>query len=85
MPSLNSYIDIPPLCSNDRWKTEEYNLSDHYSSIDLTTVRHIDELITERRNNPSLCDKSYLAGDFLIYYTENNLPKLAITRINHNP
>lgn len=85
MSSLDSLIDIPPICSNDKWKTGEYNLSHHYSSINLSTIRHIDELITERRDNPSLRDKNYLTGDFLIYYTENNLPKLAITRVTHNP
>ncbi len=86
MPSLDSLIDIPPLATQkEKLKDSEYFFAAHCQQIDISTVCHVDELVTQRSQNPLLHDKNYTTGDFFIYFVENNLPKLAITRITHNP
>ncbi len=46
---------------------------------------HADQLMDQRRNKPDLCDQRIYAADGMIYFVENRIPKLAITRRENNP
>ena len=72
--TLEKFVNIPG------------NLKDAYTSAVPGTLRHVDELMNERRTHPvtpegnNLRDLWFYTGDGLLYFMERQTPKLAITR-----
>ncbi len=56
------------------------NLRDAYKLAVPGTLRHVDELITERRTNKELRNLWFYTADGELYFMDNDKPKLAMTR-----
>ena len=67
------------------------NLRDAYRHLQPGTMLHADQLMKERRLNPitstgeDLRDQWFYTADGAIYFIDNGVPTLALTREAHNP
>ncbi len=68
MTTLDTLVNIPG------------NLKTVYTAAVPGTLRHVDELMTERRTNPSLRSLWFYTADAELYFMDNGRPKLAMTR-----
>ena len=66
------------------------NLKDAYNAAVPGTLRHVDELMNERRTNPTtpegdnLRNQWFYTGDGVLYFMGGKTPKLAMTRETDN-
>ncbi len=56
------------------------NLGECLSQLQPGTIRHVDELVTERRTNEELRNLWFYTADGELYFMDNDKPKLAMTR-----
>ena len=61
------------------------NLQSAYFQAKASTILHVDELMAERRLNLSLRDLWFYTADGMIYFLNQGIPMLAITRQKDNP
>ena len=60
------------------------NLKVAYDELRRGTMRHVDQLMTERRTNKRLRGLSFYTADGFIYFVDGETVKLAITREQNN-
>ena len=68
MTTLDTLVNIPG------------NLKTAYTAAVPGTLRHVDELMTERRTDNSLGSLWFYTADGELYFMDNGKPKLAMTR-----
>ena len=56
------------------------NLKDAYKQVQPGTLRHVDELMNERRTNAELRTQWFYTGDGVFYFMNEKTPQLAMTR-----
>ncbi len=55
-----------------------------YNTAVPNTLRHVDELMTERRTSVELCRRTFYTADGALYFMDEKKPKLALTREPEN-
>ena len=73
------------LTDGNKLENIEGDLRDAYKQIVPSTMRHVDELMAERRTNSSLRNLGFYTADGEVYSLDNGVPTLRITRGSVNP